>query len=138
MTHQPKPVLPHENRKARGYALCREGIFRAHVAEVEQLRARQAEYLASLPTDPREAIRAALELLHPNDEEYPDGIEEALHLSIALEALDAVNGNGDDACAATAYVGARVSAALCRAAQQISLVSDILDNPGRLENPARR
>jgi hypothetical protein len=131
MTHEPRPVLPHENRKVRGHALCSEGLFRAHVAEVEQLRARQAEYLASLPTDPREAIRAALELIHPNAEEYPDGIEEALHLSVALEALGAVS-DDDAARAATAYVGACVSAALRRATRQIDLISDILHGTGRI------
>ncbi len=134
MTHEPRPVLPHENREVHGYALCREGIFRGHVAEVEQLRARQAEYLASLPTDPREAIRAACELIC-GEGGYPDGFEEALHLSAVLEAV--TTGNCDCDPAALAYVGMRVMATLRGAARQINLISDILDNPGRLDNPAR-
>lgn len=130
-----EPVTVWEDEEAKGHALCAESIFRQHIEETQELRGRHAAYLASLPTDPREVIRAALKLMHPTGDEYPDGIEEALHLSYALEALVKegdldVKGRSRDAAL---YVASQVSYAMHRATRQLDRISDILGNPGRIE-----
>ncbi|WP_146136659.1 hypothetical protein [Aliiruegeria haliotis] len=134
-TDELKPVTMWENKAAKGHALCAEPIFRDHIEGTQALRDRQAAYLDSLPSDPPEVIRAALKLMHPNSESYPDGIEEALHLSHALEALvkdgdlDEDGFNRD----AALYVADRVVMAMHRATRQLDRIGDILGNPGRIE-----
>jgi len=129
------PVNNWENNEVKGHALCADYLFREHVERAQALRDRQASYLESLPTDPREVIRAALKLMHPTGDEYPDGIEEALHLSYALEALvkegdlDAKGRSRD----AALYVASQVSYAMHRATRQLDRISDTLGNPGRIE-----
>lgn len=130
-----RPVTAWENEACDGLALLAAPNFRQSIEKAQELRDRQAAYLASLPTDPREVIRAALKLMHPTGNEYPDGIEEALHLSCALEALVKegdldVEGRSRDAAL---YVASQVSNAMHRAARQLSRVADILGNHGRLE-----
>ncbi len=130
-----EPVTIWENEACNRLALVGESVFRQSVEEAQELRDRQAAYLASLPTDPREVIRAARELMQPTGEEYPDGIEEALHLSYALEALVnegnlGAQGRSRDAAL---YVASQVSFALHRAVRQLDRISDILGNPGRIE-----
>ncbi|SFN46749.1 hypothetical protein SAMN04487859_10330 [Roseovarius lutimaris] len=130
-----EPVTVWENEEAKGHALCAEYLFREHVEHTQAMRDRHAAYLASLPTDPQEVIRAALKLMHPTGDDYPDGIEEALHLSYALEALvkegdlDAKGRSRD----AALYVASQVSYAMHRATRQLDRISDILGNPGRIE-----
>lgn len=129
------PVTTWENEKAKGYALCAESLFRGHVEKVQALRDRQAEYLASLPTDPLEVLKAALKVLHPDAEEYPDGVEEALHLAYALKAMMADESVGEAGRTrdAAIYLADRIAYAMHRATDQLDRIADILGNPGRIE-----
>lgn len=130
------PVTTWENEKARGLALCAEYTFRERVEHAQSLRDRHAAYLGTLPTDPREVILATQKIMHPTGDDYPDGIEEALHLSCALEALvregdlDAQGQSRD----AAIYVASQVSFAMHRAIRQLDRIADILGNPGRIES----
>lgn len=130
-----EPVTPWENEEANGHALCAEYLFSEYVEQTQALRDHHAAYLASLPTDPQEVIRAALTFMHPSGDDYPDGIEEALHLSYALEALvkegdlDAKGRSRD----AALYVASHLSYAMHRATRQLDRIADILGNPGRIE-----
>ncbi len=130
-----KPVTNWQNKAANGYALCGESIFRKHIEGTQALRDRQAAYLDSLPSDPPEVIRAALKLMHPNGDNYPEGIEEALHLSYALEAL-VKDGELDEEGRprdAALYLADRVAYAMHRATRQLDRIADILRNPSRVE-----
>jgi len=130
-----KPVRDWENAGVKGLALCGEDVFQENMQKVRELRDRQAAYLDSLPSDPPEAIRAALKLMHPPGDEYPEGIEEALHLSHALAALvkDGDLDEGGFNRDAALYVADRVAFAMHRATRQLDRISDILGNPGRIE-----
>lgn len=135
-----KPVTEWENNEVGGKALLDEGVYRDHLARVQALRDRQAAYLASLPTEPAEAIRCAEELLHPDCQVYPEGFEEALHLAQALAAMVkdgdlAAEGRLRDAAQ---YIADRVSFAMHRAARQLDQIGDILHNPSRVENETSR
>lgn len=134
-----EPVSEYENASVGGKALCCESLFREHIEQAQALRDRQAAYLASLPTDPAEAIRAANKLLYPSGGQYPEDFEEALHLSFALEALlrtlevDAPGRVRD----ATIHIAERVADAMSRFAEILDRVGDILGNPGRVERRDR-
>lgn len=133
-TQPVKPVTNWENKRANGLALCDESIFRKQTEHTQSLRDRQAAYLDSLPSDPSEVIKAALKLIHPKGENYPDGFEEALHLSYALEALvkdGDLEAEGRTRDAAL-YVADRVAFAMHRATKQLDRVSYILGTPGRM------
>ncbi len=130
-TRPVEPVSTWENDARKGHALCADFIFREHIEETQELRDRQAAYLASLPTDSTEVAHAALKLMHPNADQYPDGIEEALHLSCALEVM-VKEGEGVDR-ASTVYVAQRVYSGLLRATKKLELISDILVNATRIE-----
>lgn len=131
----PQPVTRWQNEEVKGHALCYEDLFTEHVEKTKALRERQATYLASLPTDPPEAIRAALKVLHPDGDCYPEGIEEAMNLTYALEAmmkdgdLDACGGSRD----AALFLADRVTSALHRATRQMDRIADILGNSNRIE-----
>lgn len=134
-----KPVTHWENAASKGQALCAEYIFREHIEQTQALRDRQAAYLKSMPTDPTEVIRAAIKLMHPKGDDYPDGIEEALHLSYALEALVKegdleAQGRSRDAAL---YVARTLSFAMHRATLELDRISDILKNPDRIERERR-
>lgn len=126
-----KRVESYENLEAGGYVLCDQQFFDQHVEDVKALRERQAAYLDSLPSDPVEAIRAAKKLLHPGGDEYPGGLEEALNLSVALEALAKFDGCEPATSAATAYIAQRVVSLLQDTTRQIDQISDILGSPLR-------
>jgi hypothetical protein len=135
-TDQPAtPVTDWENDDSKGMVLCAEDLFREHIERTKTLRDRQAAYLDSLPTDPPEAIRAAIKLMHPSGDPFPDGFEEALHLTIALEAM--VKGGDVDVEGvvrdATLYIANNVTYALMSTKRQLDLISDILSNPSRKE-----
>ncbi|MCJ7871495.1 hypothetical protein [Phaeobacter sp. J2-8] len=130
-----QPVRNLENNDVEGYALCSEHIFHEHVQKTQSLRDRHAAYLDGLPTDPKAAVAAANKLLRFGLREYPDGIEEALHLSWALSAMVQSCGTDEEGPqrSATIYVAERVALAMIRATQQLDRISDILGNPGRVE-----
>ncbi|OOY24437.1 hypothetical protein BMI91_10370 [Thioclava sediminum] len=130
-----EPVSHWENEEVHRHALCVEPIFRDHIAKVEALRNRQAAYVASLPTEYPAAVSAVLNIVHPEFESYPDGVEEALHLSFALEAMiknSGVEGQGRSRDAAV-YVAERISDAMHRAVQSLDKITDILQNADKAE-----
>lgn len=135
----PERVTDLENERVGGWALCAEPIFQQHVSLVQSMRDRQSRYLASLPTDPQEAIKAALAIMHPSGDLYPDGFEEALHLSYALEAMVRRGdlGEADRHQDTVLYLADRVLMATGRAACQLDKISDILSNPRRVEPDKR-
>lgn len=132
---QVEPITSWDNEACDGLALCRDDIFHERIDTAQELRDRQAAYLESLPTDTQTATSAALKLIHPGGNDYPDGIEEALHLCFALEALvkqgdlDAQGRSRD----AAFYIVDRVGHAMHRATRQLDHISNILGNPGRVE-----
>ncbi|MEM9578259.1 MAG: hypothetical protein AAF999_14745 [Pseudomonadota bacterium] len=133
--HPLKPVTSWENSQVKGLALCATEAFNTHVYEAQALREQQTAYLDSLPTDPNEAIQAAWKLMHPDYDNYPEGFEEALHLSFALEAMikDANIDDEGPTRDAALYVADRMVTALCRTSEQLDRVSDILRKPGRTD-----
>ena len=135
-----EPVTDWENDDSKGLALCAESLFREHVELAQARRDRQAAYLDSLPTDPTEVIRAALKLMHPRGETYLEGFEEALHLSVALEAL-IKDGDVDEEISisreSALHIADRIVTSLRQAARQIDRISDILGNPPRIERESK-
>ena len=128
-----RPVSDWENKSANFNALCCEAVFQSNVDHAKNLRDRQAVYLASLPTDPPEAIRAAIETLHPNGEEYPEGVEEALHLSFALAAIvkgGDLDHEGHERDAAL-YLSDRLCTAMGLATVSLKHTQHILKNSNR-------
>ncbi len=137
-SHPVEPVSDAENIKVHGKALCDERLFLDHIKEVKGLREQQGAYLASLPTEPKDAIKAALRILHPSGENYPSGMEDAMQLSTAIVAMlrdDGIGGDGWMREAAN-HIAFQVEVYLHGLAEQIDRVSDILSNPGRHERDA--
>lgn len=129
------PVSTWENEKVKGAALCCTRTLNRGRAEVEKLRARQAEYLASLPTEPKEVISAALKEMHLNGESYPGAFEEAMHLSKALRPMiehSDTDEPGPDRDALL-WIADRIMFGLERTARNLDHISEILGNPRRIE-----
>ncbi len=134
-TRPAEPVTVWENENAKGQILCSEYLCREHIEKVEKLREQQAAYRASLPIDPPKVITAALDLIHPGGNSYPDGVEDALHLSYALEALVkygdlAAQGGERDAAL---HIAHSLIMAMSSAIEKLDRISDILGNPDRVE-----
>lgn len=130
-----RPVSDRENKEAGHLALCDQNVFDDQMAEIAALRSRQAAYLEGLPTTDRECIDSALRLLHEDAGEYPEGLEEALHLSAVLEAMIrhtqiADHGTYRDAAL---FIADRIQQGLQRTAKAIERIGDILGNPHRIE-----
>lgn len=130
-----RPVSYQENRKVGGKALCREGVLASDMEKIAGLRDHQARYLASLPTQPRDAIEASFEILNPGFDNYIEGFEEALHLSQALAALIEKGDLGEDdwELDAAKFVSQRVTDHLHRMQNQLDHLSYVLSNPKRVE-----
>lgn len=131
MSHAPQPVSIHENRAVNGMALSADPVFEETVTTALELRQRQAEYRKSLPTDPAEAIRLALRHLQYDRSDYPEGIEDALHLSSALADLMLVACDQEksfDPIAAN-YIAERMETAMRKAVAALDRANDILRNP---------
>ena len=140
MSLPPEPVTSYENRQVHGLALCMDGILEDEVAKIQALRARQAAYCDSLPTDPSECITAATKALYSHGENYPRGLEEALHLSCALAPM--INAPGYEEPGperdALLWIAGRIQEYLQDAAGVIDRAADILGNPARIERESRR
>ncbi|QOL80455.1 hypothetical protein [Pseudooceanicola spongiae] len=123
-----------QNESVHGLALCAEHIFKDHIQKAEDLRAQEASYRAGLPKTPDDALRSGLRVIHPEGEDYPEGVEEALHLSFALEAmlrkgeLDEAGPSHD----AALYVADRITLAMQLVVRQLDYLSDVLGSPGRV------
>ncbi|MFN3823595.1 MAG: hypothetical protein ACK4RN_06410 [Pseudorhodobacter sp.] len=134
-----EPVSYDENRAVGGKALCGEGVWKDDLAQIEQLRARQAAYRESLPQDDSAAISAAWQHLSPRGESYPDGFERALYTAYAIEVIvrtdAAQEGFGLEAAA---FLAESVTDDLRRVQRSLDRVSDILGNPARIEQNAKQ
>jgi hypothetical protein len=84
---KPSPVPSWRNRQLDGNALCLRSIWEDRKVEVEQARAQQALYEESIPQDPQEAIRQALETLHSDGDEHVKGLDFALHALVAVNRM---------------------------------------------------
>lgn len=128
MENETRPVTNWENQSVGGTALCAESLFLDHIEDAKKLRERQAQYEASLPTDPEEVISSALRLLHPNGNSYPEGVEEALQLSCALAVivkhgdLEVLSPERETAV----YLADRLEVATRNAAGRLDRLSDVL------------
>lgn len=138
MTAQPQPVSLWENESVKGMALVAESDFEEGVSKARKLRKRQAEYLKSLPFERDEAIRLALKYMEHDHGDYPEGIEEALHLSAMLvEALRASKVSGYEwEPEAAIYVADRIEMAMRKATIALDRAHDLLRNPARVEREA--
>lgn len=135
---EPRPVTNWENDEVRGDALCDQDLLDNRLRRARELRARQADYLDSLPRELPEVVRQARKLMRHNSGAYPEGFEMALHLSHALEVM--VRHEETDAPGrpreAALYLAMELSLAMHRAALALDRISDVLGNPGRLEREA--
>lgn len=84
---EPTPVTTWENDRVNGLALAGEAIFRDTVTEAEELRARQAAYRATLPTDPVEKCKAIREIWISDDYYSGGTLREAQVIAFALESM---------------------------------------------------
>lgn len=125
-----------ENSEVDGKALCADLIYQQHVEKVEDLRGRQEAYLDSLPKDMESAIRAAFQLLHPDGRSYPEGIEEALHLSWALCSMVKEGNLDEEGCDrdAAIYIADRVAYSLHIATRRLDRIADTLRSPRRVRS----
>ncbi|MEQ8431702.1 MAG: hypothetical protein RIB69_14835, partial [Roseovarius sp.] len=124
-----RPVSSWENERVHGAALCAESLFEEHIERAKELRERQAKYEATLPTEPHDIISSAKGVLHPYGESYPEGIEEAMHLSTALTVL-VRHGDFDTHSPereAASFMASRVENGIRTAVEQLDRVSDLLE-----------
>ncbi len=129
------PVTSWENEGVKGAALCGDGVHADNMKRVDELRAQQARYRASLPVEPKESIKAALKELCPKGESYPNAFEEALHLSHALRPMVQLlktehPGPERDALL---WIADRICFGLGDVAMKLDYVTDILGNPAKIE-----
>lgn len=136
----PRPVTSHENEAVKGQALIDQKGLEKNREKVDELRAQHAEYLASLPTEPKDCMDEALRALGPDGGNYPEGFEEAMHLSHTLAPmihhLDASQPGPERE--AMLYVAERICVGLFNAAAAINHAGEALANPGRLAWLERR
>lgn len=139
MTSQLQPVSLEENESVQGAALSADHLFEERIADARRLRERQSEYLKSLPSDREAAIKLALKYLENDCGEYPEGIEEALHLSSALvEVLrfSKVSGYQWEPEAAI-YMADRIEMAMRQAVVALDRANDALRNPAKIERDSQ-
>ena len=126
----PRRVSNLENDETDGLALCHETLFHEKIDQAKELRRRQAAYLASLPTDPKDCISAALRKLHPFETEYVTGFEEAMYLGFAVDAMvtqACIDDEGPWRDAAR-YLCSEMITASIKAKAELDDISDILTN----------
>lgn len=135
-----RPVTDWENEEVGFKALASDRCLASHLKKVENLRKQQADYLASLPVEPMEVIKVALETMQADGDKYPEGFEEALRLSHALrpmvETLDTDEPGPDRD--ALLYIADRIMFGLANAARKLDHISETLGNPGRIWREAKR
>jgi hypothetical protein len=127
------PVSKWENESVNGMALSSDSIFDDDIKKIRQLRKRQAEYLNTLPTDPDAAIRIALDHLSHDYGQYPEGVEDALHLSaILMDALQYSKVSDlDFDPEAAIHVASQINKAIRKAVAALDRASDVLLNPAK-------
>lgn len=132
--HPKDPVSSYENRRVKGLALCAPSAFEENISEAKSLRERHQRFLDGLPEMPDAALDEALNIMHPNGDNYPKGIEDALHLSYALETMissEALDVDGRPKEAAK-YIAAQLALSMHEAALELDRMQYVLGNPKRL------
>lgn len=130
-----QPVTPWENAEVNGLALCHPRVLEGEMEKVQNLRERQAKYLASLPTAPEDCLAVALGILQSDKEnDLPEGLQEAVSLSFAVRAMVAevteqMQGPEIDAML---FLAARLQERLQGTVDSIKRVCDVLGNPAKL------
>ncbi len=130
-----QPVSIRENKDVGGNALSCDTVFEQDMHKISALRDRQSQFLATLPSEPQQALDISFNILHPDFGDYIEGFEEALHLSQALTALIAkgdLDQNTSDHEAAQ-FVSRQVANHLEQTRCQLDYLSHVLGNPGRVE-----
>ena len=130
-----QPVTPWENAEVNGLALCHPYVLEREMEKVQNLRDRQAEYLASLPTAPEDCVAVALGILQGDKEnDLPEGLQEAVSLSFAVRALAAevtAHMQGPK-CDALLFLADRLQERLQGTVDSIKRACDVLGNPAKL------
>lgn len=137
---EPEPVSLWENNEVGGHALISEKLFQDHIQQAQALRDHHAAYIESLPTDPHEAISAALKLLKPGYDERPEGLEEARHLSWALLALVKEGDLDEQGCTrdAAIHIAQTIAFRLHDVTQTLDRVCYTLGKPSRSADEAQQ
>lgn len=128
-----EPVSDYENRRVHGEALCDTEILKDHMQKVEELREQHKGYIDNLPSEPGAAFHEALKTMHPDSQQYPDGFEEALHLSQLIEEV-LRQSDLDKDCAlqeATAFAAMRCAEGLVRVQNAMDHISQVLSKAHR-------
>lgn len=117
-----------ENAEAHNLALACDAVFDHAVNRITELRERQKSYLANLPSDPRDAILAALRALD-KDINRPAGFQTALMLSRTLRPmLERLEMTSDHDHEALLWVADRIESSLWESEKCLQLIEDILRN----------
>jgi hypothetical protein len=139
MNDAPRPVSREENEAANGSALCARQLWDNHIATVEHLRQRQADYRASLPTSHEAAILQAVKLLSPSWEDCPPCLERASNMAVLLEII--LRGESENDLEygreALSWAAERVAEDLSEMRDVLSRALDVLRNPDELACKAR-
>lgn len=129
-----RPVEECENEEVDGLALCCEKIYEDRRRETADLRERQAAYLASLPTDPAECLRAARAILHPDGHPYPGHLKETYERMLVIsELLKTGDFDSFGLQRALAHLADDVANDLRGSLEALRRLSDILAGPTRAE-----
>lgn len=128
-----EPVSNWENQSVGGAALSARCVYDEKQATIAALRARQELYLESLPTDPAQAIREALDLMQPCGESYPEGFADALHTACFLRSLvrDLTEDSPGPQTDAALHIADRMWDWLNTAANRLDRASDLLGHAHR-------
>ena len=136
MKHE--PVSDYENAKVDGAALMSERVYKKSMEFAEDLRARQAAYLDSLPKTDTDAVAEGLSILHPDGENYPEGFEEAYHCAVAIEAICQSEDNLElrDVQETLAWLSRKVAVGLYGVRRDLAHLSKVLGRPQEIEREA--
>ncbi|AUQ55169.1 hypothetical protein [Phaeobacter inhibens] len=135
-----QPISEHENKSVNGKALCADIVLAEEMERVSELRDRQAQFLATLPVEPQDAIDASFQILNPGMDDYIEGFEEALHLSHALAALIEKGDLEHDTREqdAAVFVSQQIARYLGQTRTRLDRLGYILRNPRRVEREERQ
>lgn len=131
MSDTPTPVSNEENEAAKRHALCARHIWDDHIAYVENLRQRESDYRATLPSSPDAASLQAIRLLSPDGDEMPPCLERAGNMAVLLEIALQSNSDADLAHGreALSWAAEQLTADLSEMRDLLSRALDVLRNP---------
>ena len=126
-----QPITDEINKAFGRNVLCHKDTLKTYLKTVQELREQHATYRSELPTDPEDAKKQALRILHKDAEDHPIELTRARHLSVALGALcehGDFDGDNMDRMAAK-WIAETISYDLREVCSQLDLVSDIISAP---------